>query len=88
MAAILKMWRRPKDNREPAPNWDNELHAMEQVGAWLNQVSTKEARFRILAYWMWREKSGDAPRVEDWVDSVAEQSAEDIGRQVGFKDVT
>lgn len=41
---------------------------------------------RVLAYFMWRLKSQDRPRLEEWVESVAEQSAVDVSRRYGFKE--
>jgi hypothetical protein len=73
-----------KDNLEPAQEWDHELVAMQRIGEWLGQL-TEAQQLRVLAYFMWRLKSHDRPRIEEWVESVAEQSAVDVSRRYGFK---
>lgn len=75
----------PRLEQEPAPGWDQETEAIAAVGQWLSTIPTKEQKFRLLSYWMWRLKSDDDPKkIEDWVESVAENSAEIIGGKVGF----
>jgi hypothetical protein len=78
----------PRPDREPAPNWDKETEAMRCVGEWLAQLDNDEARFRVLTYWMWRLKSGEAPNISAWVDTVAEQSAVELSRRAGFREDT
>lgn len=74
-----------KDNLEPAPEWDHELVAMQRIGEWLGQLDEAQ-QLRVLAYFMWRLKSQDRPRLEEWVESVAEQSAVYVSRRYGFKE--
>lgn len=76
----------PRPEREPAPNWDNETEAMRCIGEWLATLPDDEAKLRILTYWMWRLKSGHAPKVSEWVDSIAEQSAVAVSRRHGFQE--
>jgi DNA-binding transcriptional LysR family regulator len=57
---------------------------MKAIGEWLAQIPDKEARFRVLTYWMWREKSGHDPRVEEWTDAIAEECTERVGAELGF----
>ena len=86
--AVIKMPRMfggtSRPEREPAPDWDAELTAMRGIGEWLATIETKEGQFRALSYFMWRLKSGDAPKIEEWVESVAEQSAVKVAQEVGF----
>ena len=83
MPRFLGGARRPKV--EPAPDWDHEMYALQGIGEHLASIPTKEGQFRALTYWMWRLKSGDRPNVEDWVDSIAEQSAVKLAGETGFK---
>jgi hypothetical protein len=76
--------RRP--DREPAPDWDTELSAMRGIGEWLATIPSDEGKLRALSYFMWRLKSGDGPRVEAWVDSIAEQSTMIVSKKHGFKE--
>jgi hypothetical protein len=85
MALISWPKRVSKANLEPAPEWDHELVAMQRIGEWLGQL-TEPQQLRVLAYFMWRLKSEDRPRLEEWVESVAEQSAVDVSRRYGFKE--
>ena len=75
-----------RPEREPAPDWDSETEAMKCVGEWLATVKSDEGKLRILTYWMWRLKSEDSPRVTEWVDSIAEQSAVMVSRRHGFRE--
>jgi hypothetical protein len=84
MALISWPKRVAKADKEPAPEWDHELVAMQRIGEWLGQL-TEAQQLRVLAYFMWRLKSQDRPRLEEWVESVAEQSAVDVSRRHGFK---
>jgi len=75
----------PRIEKEPAPGWDVESEALVAMLQWLSTLETQEQRLRVLAYCMWRVKSGDDPKkIGDWVESVAEHSAEIIGGKVGF----
>jgi hypothetical protein len=85
MALISWPKRVAKADKEPAPEWDHELVAMQRIGEWLGQL-TEAQQLRVLAYFMWRLKSQDRPRLEEWVESVAEQSAVDVSRRYGFKE--
>lgn len=76
----------PRLEKEPAPGWDAEGQALLHIGEWLSQIPTKEGQFRALSYWMWRLKSDEAPNIQDWVESVAEQSAVKLARENGFKE--
>lgn len=82
---MLLPWPRKvkRDNLEPAPQWDHETEVLGQIGGWLGQLS-EEAQLRVLTYWMWRLKSKDNPHVENWVESIAEQSAVAVSQRVGF----
>lgn len=75
----------PRLEKEPAQGWDKEHEALGAILQWLSTLDSKEQKFRVLAVCMWRLKSGDDPaKIQDWVDSITEQSAEIIGGQVGF----
>jgi len=74
----------PRTDTAPAPGWDEELHAMTGIAEWLATIPTKEGQFRALSYFMWRLKSGDSPNIENWVESVAEQSAVKVAQEHGF----
>ncbi len=88
MATILRLPRflggGPRTEKIPADDWDTELLALRSIGEWLATLPTDEARFRALTFWMWRLKSGDSPRITDWVDDFAEQSAAQIAERTGF----
>lgn len=73
------------DRRAPSPDWDKETTAMCRIGEWLAGLDGDEAKLRVLTYWMWRLKSNAAPeRIEEWVDSIAEQSAIQVAKRHGF----
>lgn len=76
----------PRPEREPAKGWDKESEALRCVGEWLSTVDSDEAKLRILTYWMWRLKSGDSPKVTDWVESIAEQSTMMVSKKHGFSE--
>lgn len=76
----------PRPEREPAKGWDPETEALKCVGEWLATVPTTEQKLRILSYWMWRLKSQDDPKVEVWVESVAEQSTMMVSKRHGFSE--
>lgn len=71
--------------KEPAPGWDPEMEALRCIMEWLAMLPTKEAQLRVLAYAMWRLKSGDEPRIDAWVQNTAEECAEKVGREVGME---
>ncbi len=75
-----------RPDRIPADGWDTELQAMQGIGEWLATIESDEGKYRALAYFMWRLKSGDRPNIEQWVDSVAEQSAVTLAQKHGFKE--
>lgn len=74
---------RPRTDQTPAPGWDKELRAMQAMAEWLHTIPDKEGKYRALSYLMWRLKSGDI-RVEDWVESIAEQSTMKVAKEHGF----
>jgi hypothetical protein len=75
-----------RPEKEPAPGWDTELQAMQGIGEWLATIPSDEGKYRALAYFMWRLKSGDTPNITQWVDSIAEQSAVKLAQEHGFKE--
>lgn len=87
--AVIRMPRMfgggPRPDKQPADDWDKELEAMRSVGEWLATLDDPEARFRVLTYWLWRERSDAAPRIQQWVDAVANQSAGDLSAKHGFE---
>ncbi len=86
MAVIRKIFGASRPEREPHPDWDVELSAMRGIGEWLATIPTEEGRLRALSYFMWRLKSGDDPRVESWVESIAEQSTMMVSKKHGFSE--
>lgn len=88
MATILRLPRflggGPRTEKIPADKWDNEMEVLRSVGEWLAELPDDQARFRALTYWMWRLKSGDSPKVNEWVEDFAEQSAADVAERSGF----
>lgn len=74
----------PRPTKEPAPGWDVELQAMGGIGEWLATIPTKEGQYRALSYFMWRLKSDDQPHINEWVESVAEESAIKLAQEAGF----
>ena len=76
----------PSTNKQPADGWDVELQAMQGMAEWLATIPSPEGQFRALSYLMWRLKSGEAPKIDEWVESIAEQSAVTVARQHGFKE--
>jgi hypothetical protein len=74
----------PRAERIPAEKWDNEADVLKSVGEWLAMLPDDQAKFRVLTYWMWRLKSGDSPKITEWVEDFAEQSAADIAERTGF----
>ena len=73
-----------RPEREPAPDWDSELTAIRGIGEWLATIESNEGKLRALSYFMWRLKSGDDPRVETWIDQIAEQSTMMVSKKHGF----
>lgn len=84
MPRFLRGARRPAE--DPPMGWDNEIRAIEGMAEWLAKIESKEGQYRALSYLMWRLKSGDNPRMEDWVESIAEQSVMKVAREHGFKE--
>lgn len=81
--SILSWPKRPRAEKEIAPDWDPEIEAMRVVGEWLATLTPKQA-FRVLTYWFWRYRDGADPRVEKFVTSVADESIETLGTRNGF----
>jgi hypothetical protein len=75
-----------RPEREPAHDWDDELTAMRGIGEWLATIPSQEGKLRALSYFMWRLKSGDDPRVETWMESIAEQSTMTVSKRAGFSE--
>ena len=85
MADVLRMPRFLGGRRAPqVPLHDPEVDAMGGIGQWLAGLPDDDARFRCLAYWMWRLKSGKSPQIAAWVDEIAEECAIDLGGKSGF----
>ena len=59
---------------------------MRGIGEWLATIESDEGKLRALSYFMWRLKSGESPRVDDWVNSIAEQSTMIVSKKHGFKE--
>lgn len=62
------------------------MQAMQGMEEWLATVPTEEGKLRVLSYFMWRLKSGDSPRVTEWVESIAEQSTMIVSKKHGFSE--
>lgn len=78
--------RRPQFEADVELRPDPELQAMIGVGEWLSTLKTEEQKLRVLTVHMWRLKSGDAQRIEDWVHSIAEQSTMIVSKRHGFQE--
>ncbi len=76
----------PRPAERPIGRRDKEIEAMEGIDEWLSQLSSDESKLRVLAYFMWRLKSGDGSNMALWVESVAEQSAVEVSRRAGFSE--
>jgi hypothetical protein len=87
MAVIFpRFMRRPQiqPDKQLAPS--AELQAMMAIEEWLATVESEEAKLRLLSYFMWRLKSGDSPKITDWVESIAEQSTMIVSKKHGFSE--
>jgi hypothetical protein len=63
-----------------------EMQAMAGMEEWLATVESEEGKLRVLSYFMWRLKSGDSPKITDWVESIAEQSTMMVSKKHGFSE--
>jgi len=88
MAVVFpKFLRRPQAvdaDRSLAPS--PEIMAMSAIEEWLASVPTEEGKLRVLSYFMWRLKSGDSPKITEWVASIAEQSTMMVSKKHGFSE--
>lgn len=76
----------PRPAERPENRRDKEIEVIMYVDEWLAQLPSDEQKLRVLAYFMWRLKSGDGSNMAMWVESVAEQSAVEVSRKSGFKE--
>lgn len=84
--AMPRFLRRPQiePDKQIAPS--SEMQAMAGIEEWLATVETEEGKLRVLSYFMWRLKSGDSPKITDWVESIAEQSTMMVSKKHGFSE--
>jgi hypothetical protein len=78
--------RRPEFEADVALKPDAEMQAIVGVGEWLATLETEEQKLRVLTLHMWRLKSGDTQKIDDWVTSIAEQSTMIVSKRNGFKE--
>lgn len=78
--------RRPQFEADVELRPDGEMQAIVGVGEWLSTLETEEQKLRVLTLHMWRLKSGDTQKVDDWVHSIAEQSTMIVSKRNGFKE--
>ena len=63
--------------KAPDDNWDKELEAIRGIGEWLAELDEK-GQARALSYWWWRIREGKSPVIDEWVNAVAVESADDV----------
>ncbi len=78
--------RRPQFEADVELKPDAEMQAIVGVGEWLSTLETEEQKLRVLTLHMWRLKSGDTQKIDDWVTSIAEQSTMIVSKRNGFKE--
>lgn len=78
--------RRPQFEADVELKPDMEMQAIVGVGEWLATLETEEQKLRVLTLHMWRLKSGDTQKIDDWVTSIAEQSTMIVSKRNGFKE--
>ena len=81
-----KFLRRPQLEPDKQLAMSAEIQAMSAIEEWLASVPTEEGKLRVLSYFMWRLKSGDSPRITEWVESIAEQSTMIVSKKHGFSE--
>jgi|GEM_PF-3182307 len=78
--------RRPQFEADVELRPDAEMQALVGIGEWLSTLDTDEKKLRALTFHMWRLKSNDTQKVDDWVTSIAEQSTMIVSKRNGFKE--
>lgn len=78
--------RRPQFEADVELKPDKEMQALVAVGEWLSICDTEEQKLRVLTLHMWRLKTGDTQKIDDWVTSIAEQSTMIVSKRNGFKE--
>lgn len=87
MAVIFpRFMRRPQvaPDKQLAPS--SEMQAMAAIEEWISTIETEEGKLRVLSYFMWRLKSGESPKITEWVESIAEQSTMMVSKKHGFSE--
>lgn len=78
--------RRPQFEADVELRPDAEMQAIVGIGEWLSTLGSEEAKLRALTFHMWRLKSNDTQKIDDWVHSIAEQSTMIVSKRNGFKE--
>lgn len=81
-----KFLRRPQIAPDKQLSMSTEIQAMAGMEEWLATVESEEGKLRVLSYFMWRLKSGDSPKITEWVESIAEQSTMMVSKKHGFSE--
>jgi len=78
--------RRPQFEADVELKPDAEMQALVGIGEWLSTLDSDEKKLRALTFHMWRLKSGDTQKIDDWIHSIAEQSTMIVSKRNGFKE--